>query len=179
MSIFQALLCECGCGEPTPLATRTRPYLGTVQGWPVRFVSGHGRRKSPVPYVVDPETGCWRWQRAKGRGGYSSLFDPAQGRVRPAHVVYYEREYGPVPAGLQLDHVRARGCRYRDCVNPSHLEPVTNAENTQRGTGAKLTPEAVCEIRASTETAAMAQRFGVDRTLIQQVRAGRIWRNVV
>jgi hypothetical protein len=140
----------------------------------MRFVVGHGRRKSGVPYVVDKATGCWLWQRAMLRNGYGSMLDPEAGRVCVAHRVYYERHVGPIPDGMQLDHL----CRNRACVNPAHLEPVTNAENAQRGCGAKLTPDAVRAIRASGETAALARRYGVDRTLIQQVRAGRIWKNV-
>lgn len=37
-------LCECGCGEPTPLATRTRPYLGLVKNEPLRYIRGHSGR---------------------------------------------------------------------------------------------------------------------------------------
>lgn len=47
-----------------------------------------------------------------------------------AHRVAYELEVGPIPDGMQLDHL----CRVRNCVNPSHLEVVDNATNTARGT---------------------------------------------
>lgn len=46
-----------------------------------------------------------------------------------AHRVAYEEIMGPVPEGLELDHL----CRTRSCVNPSHLEPVTHRENMNRG----------------------------------------------
>jgi len=56
-----------------------------------------------------------------------------------AHVVAYVLTHGQVPDGLELDHVRARGCTRRDCCNPSHLEPVTHAENMRRGAQAAQT----------------------------------------
>lgn len=47
---------------------------------------------------------------------------------RPAHRVVYEMEVGPIPDGLHIDHL----CRIRACVNPEHLEPVTQQENQRR-----------------------------------------------
>jgi hypothetical protein len=65
------------------------------------------------------------------------------GKRKPAHVVFYERHIGPVPSGLQLDHL----CRVPLCVNPAHLEPVTGTENVRRGRVPKLSVHAAAEIR--------------------------------
>lgn len=46
----------------------------------------------------------------------------------PAYRIAYEWMVGPIPEGMQLDHL----CRRKDCVNPHHLEPVTRAENQRR-----------------------------------------------
>jgi hypothetical protein len=55
------------------------------------------------------------------------------GRKVSVHRFAYEMLVGPIPEGMQLDHV----CRNRACVNAAgaHLEPVTGRENTLRGNG--------------------------------------------
>lgn len=72
--------------------------------------------------------GCWIWDGALTSSGYGHI-GIGNGRMRPAHVVTYEHFRGPVPEGLELDHL----CRVRRCFNPWHLEAVTHAENVRRG----------------------------------------------
>ncbi|WP_187280760.1 HNH endonuclease signature motif containing protein [Microbispora sp. CSR-4] len=63
--------------------------------------------------------------------GYGQLFTIGSADKRSsllAHRAAYELYFGPIPDGLQLDHL----CRVRHCVNPAHLEPVTGQENTLR-----------------------------------------------
>jgi len=80
--------------------------------------------------VRDPETGCLRWTAAKTPTGYGRQWDGE--RVQQVHRLAYEAWVGPIPAGMEIDHVYERGCRYRDCYEPSHLEPVTHEENLAR-----------------------------------------------
>lgn len=75
--------------------------------------------------------GCWLWQGARDVDGYGLL---RSGRpMRRAHRFAYEAVIGPIPKGLQLDHL----CRVRNCVNPAHLEPVTGRENLRREAAAR------------------------------------------
>lgn len=60
-------------------------------------------------------------------GGYTSM--GLDGRVHPTTHVAYSLLVGPIPTGLELDHL----CRTPGCCNPWHLEPVTHAENVRRG----------------------------------------------
>lgn len=81
------------------------------------------------PYYLPGENGCWIWQRELDTKGYGMYRLRGGKRVKRAHRWVYEQYRGPIPAGLELDHL----CRVPACVNPDHLEPVTHAENVRRG----------------------------------------------
>lgn len=77
---------------------------------------------------------CWEWTGTRNNRGYGtfSLYfsgrKPSPYKSILAHRFSYESFIGPIPDGLQIDHL----CRVRHCVNPNHLEPVTARENTFR-----------------------------------------------
>lgn len=79
------------------------------------------------------ESGCWHWLGGKSRKGYGHFQLGTRKGVR-AHRFVYEQLEGPIPEGLQLDHL----CRNRTCCNPAHLEPVTLQENVSRGLTGKV-----------------------------------------
>jgi hypothetical protein len=131
-------LCQCSCGLPAPIAPQNNRSKGWVKGEPRPFINRHNRRK-PVRYV-EVDCGhfspCWLWQLCKTPGGYGQHYDGT--RLVVAHRWYYEQHVGPIPYGLDLDHL----CRVRECVNPEHLEPVTRGENLRRGYAARREMEA-------------------------------------
>jgi hypothetical protein len=74
----------------------------------------------------EPMSGCWLWTGTLN-DGYGVV--RVNRKSKKAHRVVFERARGPISAGLTLDHL----CRVRSCVNPDHLEPVTNRVNCLRG----------------------------------------------
>jgi hypothetical protein len=84
---------------------------------------------------VEPFTAldaCWLWTgKMDGKRQYGVFGYKRENRryFWPAHRLAYELLIGPIPEGLVIDHL----CRNGRCVNPDHLEPVTNQVNLRRG----------------------------------------------
>lgn len=76
---------------------------------------------------IQPDGECWSWTAYRSKKGYGSVAT-GHGKTALAHRHVYELLVGPIPAGLELDHL----CLNTSCVNPDHLEPVTGAENLRR-----------------------------------------------
>jgi hypothetical protein len=79
--------------------------------------------------VVRSEGGCWMWTGAKNLQGYGKI--SVQNHPEQAHRVSYEHYVGPIPDGMQIDHI----CHTRACINPDHLRPVTPKQNNEHRAG--------------------------------------------
>jgi hypothetical protein len=118
---------------------------------------------------LEGENGCWLWtgrQDGKGYGSFSVQQSPGVWKTRKAHRISYELHRGRIPEGLQLDHL----CRVRNCVNPDHLEPVTNRENSLRGYGA-------CGENARKTHCPAGHPYDDTHTRLKQTQCGTIGRD--
>lgn len=85
---------------------------------------------------VEKTETCWLWKSACTQKGYGIIrLGGRSGRNAGAHRFAYEMCVGPIPDGLQIDHL----CRVPACVNPDHLEPVTPQENVVRSARFRVT----------------------------------------
>ncbi len=117
------------CSRPCEFAWKSRHLRGydadDHQAWLDRRVWPKVDRRG--------DDACWPWLGSVDGGGYGQIALPRRPgdrlRLARAHRVVYEAVKGPIPPGLELDHL----CRNRVCVNPAHLEPVTRRINALRG----------------------------------------------
>lgn len=86
-------------------------------------------KDGPIPEYRPYLGQCWLWTGGRTSEGYGAIMEDA--RRKMAHRVAYELAHGPIPDGLEPDHL----CRVRHCVRPDHLEAVTRRENILRGIG--------------------------------------------
>lgn len=86
---------------------------------------------------VDTTGNCWLWTGCLNNMGYGQLTRRSAGESSRhlAHRFAYQELVGVIPEGMVLDHL----CKVSACVNPSHLEPVTQAENIRRGNACRAT----------------------------------------
>lgn len=138
---------------------------------------------------------CWPWVGSKDRLGYGHLKSAeSSAGIEMAHRVSYRIHCGLLP-NYSKDAVVMHSCDNPSCVNPLHLSIGTQWMNTmemvvkgrqpycglkgEKHSQAKLTEDAVREIRASGEShAALARKYGVDPMAIKYVRIRKTWQHI-
>jgi hypothetical protein len=100
---------------------------------------------------------CWEWTGPRDAAGYGK-FSASRHRTVRAHRFAYEDMVGVIPEGLVIDHL----CRNRSCVNPGHLEPVTDRVNVLRSHGFPATYAARTHCNNGHEFTPENTRFRVD-----------------
>jgi len=105
---------------------------------------------------------CWDWIGASHESGYG-LFRIG-GKMKRTHRIVYELVNGPIPIGLQIDHL----CRNTRCCNPSHLEAVTAKVNVQRST----VPQSSRNRAAMITECPQGHPYSIENTIFQATRGG-------
>ena len=140
--------------------------------------------------IPEPNSGCRLWTSYANHRGYG-YFSPFKGWNIPAHRAAFAIANGFIPPNLQVCH----RCDVRACINPSHLFLALPKENTAdmcakgraRGgliqgiesTQAKLDDDKVREAALwDGPDIVLAEKFGVSRSLINNIRRGVGWRHV-
>jgi hypothetical protein len=132
-----------------------------------------------VRIIIQKESGCMLWIGGLYPKGYAKTTVKMGQNPVSVHKLMYERFIKKVDSGKELDHL----CRVRNCVNPTHLEEVTSAENTRRGLLTLLSITQVHEINKLYRTGnytqqELASRFKVDQTTISDILNGRSWADI-
>jgi len=119
---------------------------------------------------------CWPWLGSiNKRTGYGKKTFHRKDVL--AHRWMYEQRVCKIADGMVINHL----CRNRRCVNPSHLEVVTQQDNCKHGAGCKLTEEQVTKIKNMKnqvvwgEKKHIAKYYGVTPATISDIWYGRSW----
>lgn len=167
--------CLCQCGGRTQIADRSEPENGVIMGQHRMYIHNHhGKRRD---YMVEDhgyKTPCWIWQKALDKNGYGT--QTVKKRVTRAHRNYYQKAKGEIPEGFEVDHL----CHITACINPDHLEAVTQLVNQRRKKRTILTIEKAREIREKFRHGMtcreLGMEYGVSRYTTRAVVNDLSWR---
>lgn len=124
-------------------------------------------------FKEDPESGCWLFLGCKGQNGYGQIKRNKK-HIR-AHRYFYEKYVEDIAPGMVLDHK----CRTPECVKPSHLQQVTNRQNTILGRSAKLTQSDALKIRELLSEGysqlEAGKIFNIGQPHVSDIKNNKVW----
>lgn len=149
--------------------------------------------------IKDNKEDCWYWTAGRDTAGYGQFYLSSHQPVR-AHRIAYEMTKGPIPEGLQVQHL----CNNRRCCNPNHLELGDNSKNQQymikcgrdnKAIGKDhgntiITDDQAREIHRLYEVAGrpvelkwqftepMAQKYGITKQTVGNIIRGKTWHHI-
>ena len=200
-------LCECGCGQPAPIAKFSDATRGLVRGQPMQFVKGHNRRgakprlepiEAKMERLTEKTDGCWLWKGRRNRAGYGAITHNNTKWL--AHRLAWVLANGvPIEKGVVVRHI----CDNPQCVNPAHLclgDQLNNVQDMvsrkrqnffgrrnhrqvgERNPTAKLTATQVIEIRSrrrqGESLSKLAAEFGISKSYVGNLAACRKWQHL-
>ncbi|MGH7184505.1 MAG: HNH endonuclease [Nitrospiraceae bacterium] len=173
MKFLSPNLCKCGCLRPCGELA----YVTRHDRWKIT-------RRSPIDYVLEDHrysSHCWIWQLKVGGDGYAQI--KHNKRSFHAHIYYYRQYRGEYPTMIngwraEVDHL----CRVRTCVNPSHLEIVSQIENLRSGDVAGFNETDLASIRemylSGKSQSQIGRHYGVSQSCIQKILSGSRWKGI-
>lgn len=151
--------------------SKRKGWLVSLEGFDIKAIEAQFDRFT----TPEPTTGCLLWTGPVDRDGYGRVPYPAEHRL--AHRIAYLLSFGRIGDGLVIDH----RCRQRGCVNVRHLEMVSPAENTVRGSETRVGEAQAQEIRrlkaAGVSQKTIAAIVGVSTGHVSNVVTGK-WPHV-
>lgn len=134
--------------------------------------------------------GCWHWRMACNSQGTPQAWFPARGITTSVTSIAHSLSKGcEIPQGK----LWRPSCGEPGCVNPEHQRYTTRSRvmrgeksvvhiakiTLARRKRSKLSPQAVDDIRATTDALVIAAaRHGVTRSTVSRIRRGTAWRPV-
>ena len=138
----------------------------------------HGIRYARLVEIGEPGQ-CWNWLGSiNPRTGYGKK--QWLGETWLAHRWVWTMLFGIIPKKMTINHL----CGNRKCVNPHHLEVVSQADNCRHGKGTKLTIDQAIEIKQAGRKKVrgdgprLAKKFSVSKSLIHDIWNGRAWKEI-
>jgi len=186
--------CACPCGgalpRDLPRGSQQRKYLEGHSPKYARAIDASSLSETSVVAFwrktrIGDNGRCLEWTGTRDTNGYGLFRDPDTKRLYRAHRLAHALLFGPLPAGVQVNHRCDVSGYGPSCVNPLHAVRGSQSDNMQDAVAAgfsqrKLSPSMVLEIRELRRVgrvgrSALAEKFGISEVMVDRILKGRAW----